>query len=383
MMGGALTGAGQAMGAAAMAAPPPPPAPGFAAPRWSLTVDGKTYGPYSDDAVSGMIAAGQVAPSTLGLAAGRGGLGAGFELRGARGRRAGPPRRRRLLRRRPADHDRHMSAVPTVASAAPAKLRKFPCAACGADVVWNPGAAALKCPYCGAERRDPEESRQRRRSSRSRSALKGATDLGWGMARKAVSCRGCGATTTFDAGVAASRCAFCGAPSVVEAPPSGTMVRPAGVLPFRIDRNGATAKFRQWLSSLWFRPDDLSQKSSLSELRGVYVPFWTFDAATHSAWTADAGYRLPGRGPGGGERPDRTRYETRTRWEPAEGVLEHFFDDLPVAASRGLPADLARAIEPFPTRRSPRRTSLRTSRGSSPRSTPWDRRRRSPQRRAA
>ena len=241
-----------------------------------------------------------------------------------------------------------MSAVPTVADAAPAKLRKFPCEACGADVVWSPGAAALACPYCGAKKdvpRAPGQVTERPIEE----ALKGATDLGWGLARKAVSCRGCGATTTFDAGLAASRCAFCGAPSVVEAPPSTTMVRPAGVLPFRIDRDGATSKFRQWLSSLWFRPDDLSQKSSLSELKGVYVPFWTFDAATHSAWTADAGtdYQVEVQVEENGQ--VHTRYETRTRWEPAEGVLEHFFDDLPVAASRGLPPDLARAIEPFPT----------------------------------
>ena len=68
------------------------------------------------------------------------------------------------------------------------------------------------------------------------------------------------------------------------------MVRPEGLLPFRVDRNAAAGKFRQWLSGLWFRPSDLSAKSSLSELAGVYVPFWTFDAATHSLWTAEAGY---------------------------------------------------------------------------------------------
>jgi membrane protease subunit (stomatin/prohibitin family) len=61
-MGSSMAGAG---GASPMAPPPPPPAPGFAAPRWSLTVDGKTYGPYSDDAVKGMVASGQVAAGTL------------------------------------------------------------------------------------------------------------------------------------------------------------------------------------------------------------------------------------------------------------------------------------------------------------------------------
>jgi hypothetical protein len=241
-----------------------------------------------------------------------------------------------------------MTGSQPVASAATAKLRKFPCASCGADVVWSPGAAALTCPYCGAKKdvpKSPNEVTERPIEE----ALKGASDLGWGMARKAVTCRGCGATTTFGEGVAASRCAFCGAPSVVEAPPSGTMVRPAGVLPFKVDRNGATGKFRQWLSSLWFRPDDLSQKSAVSELKGVYVPFWTFDAATHSAWTADAGYDYQVEVQVEENGQVHTRYETRTRWEPASGVLEHFFDDVPVAASRGLPPDLARGIEPFPT----------------------------------
>ena len=54
-------------------------------------------------------------------------------------------------------------------------------------------------------------------------------------------------------------------------------------------------------------------------------------------WTAEAGYR---RGSGKHARVD---------WRPASGFLEHFFDDLPVAASRGIDAALAREIEPFPT----------------------------------
>jgi len=75
---GAGIGAGMAIGQAmaggmnASAAPPPPgstappPPPGGAAnaPRWSLAIDGKTYGPYTDDALKGMIQSGQVAAST-------------------------------------------------------------------------------------------------------------------------------------------------------------------------------------------------------------------------------------------------------------------------------------------------------------------------------
>ncbi len=64
MMGGALA-SGMGGPPPAPGAPPPPAGLGFAAPRWSVTIDGKTYGPYTDDALKGMVAAGQVAPATL------------------------------------------------------------------------------------------------------------------------------------------------------------------------------------------------------------------------------------------------------------------------------------------------------------------------------
>ncbi len=47
----------------AAAAPPPPPAPGGA--RWSLAIEGKTYGPYTDEALRQMVASGQVLPTTM------------------------------------------------------------------------------------------------------------------------------------------------------------------------------------------------------------------------------------------------------------------------------------------------------------------------------
>jgi membrane protease subunit (stomatin/prohibitin family) len=59
-MGGAM---GQAFGAG-NAAPPPPPPGGASAPRWSLAIDGKTYGPYTDDTIRSMVQSGQANPAT-------------------------------------------------------------------------------------------------------------------------------------------------------------------------------------------------------------------------------------------------------------------------------------------------------------------------------
>ena len=50
---------GQALGGGAV---PPPPIAATGA-RWSVVIDGKTYGPYTDDALRAMVASGQVSPS--------------------------------------------------------------------------------------------------------------------------------------------------------------------------------------------------------------------------------------------------------------------------------------------------------------------------------
>ncbi|MFZ2492532.1 MAG: zinc ribbon domain-containing protein, partial [Thermoanaerobaculia bacterium] len=174
-------------------------------------------------------------------------------------------------------------------------------------------------------------------------------DLGWGAERKVIACRRCGAHTTLDPHVAASRCAFCGTTSVVEAPANPNVVRPEGLLAFKVPKARALEQFRSWLGKLWFRPNDLTKASRVTEMQGAYIPFWTFDAATQSSWTAEAGHYyyvnvqrvINGR--------SRMVRERRVRWEPAAGSLAKFFDDVPVPASRGIDHELAQSIEPYPT----------------------------------
>ena len=222
-----------------------------------------------------------------------------------------------------------------------AKVRKFPCASCGADIRWDPSSSALTCPYCGARKEIAPQTTEAIAEKPVDAAVRAPRDLGWGAERKVVACKRCGAHTTLEPHVAATACAFCGTAAVVEAPPNANVVRPEGLLPFRITRETATGCFRQWLGSLWFRPTNLKVRARLTTIQGIYIPFWTFDSATYSDWTADAGHyyyvNVNGK---------RVR---RVRWVPASGSLSLFFDDVPIPASRGIDGTLTRGIEPFPT----------------------------------
>jgi len=218
-----------------------------------------------------------------------------------------------------------------------ARVRKFPCPQCGADIVWNPGTSKLVCEYCGYQRAVELAADPAVRERPLEEELARPRDLGWGRQRKSVKCSKCGAVTTFEPGVAAAACAFCGTPAVVEAPARDDLVRPAGVIPFKLALRDAQNRFRAWLASLWFRPNDLKKRAELDALRGVYVPYWFFDAATLSHWSAEAGYRQ-----GSGK-------NARVVWRHESGTLEHFFDDLPVPGSLGLDLHTSEALEPFPS----------------------------------
>ncbi len=226
------------------------------------------------------------------------------------------------------------------AEAIETKIRKFPCEGCGADLRWEPGVTALKCPWCGTVKNvaAPTGTIDEKPVD---AALRAPRDMGWGAERKVIACKRCGAHTTLDPHVASSSCAFCGTSAVVEAPPGANVVRPEGLLPFRITQESALQSFRAWLHKLWLRPNDLKRSARMNKIAGAYIPFWTFDAATYSRWQAEAGYYYYT-----GSGKNRQRH---VRWEPADGTLERFFDDVPVPASRGIDSAICQRIEPFPT----------------------------------
>jgi hypothetical protein len=128
---------------------------------------------------------------------------------------------------------------------------------------------------------------------------------------------------------------------------------PESLVPFAVDRARATASFREWLGKLWFRPSNLKEKADISELHGVYVPYWTFDAEVTSSWSADAGYHYyvseTYTAQENGRSVTKTRQVRHTRWVPASGRRHDRHDDHLVCASRGLPEALARPMANFQT----------------------------------
>jgi len=230
---------------------------------------------------------------------------------------------------------------------------KFACPSCGAEAVWDPARQALVCQYCGTlapGKMDP--SQETIKENDLVAALRSIPDdqRGWQSEKVSVKCQNCQAITVFDASRVGQRCDFCGSSALIPLEQAKAPIRPESLLPFKLAEPQVRDKIRQWYGEHWLAPSHLKSGAMTDTAKGFYLPYWTFDAQAAAQWTAEAGYYYYEtevyRDANGNE---QTREVQRTRWEPASGSLEHFFDDELVAASRGVAPKLLRQVEPFPT----------------------------------
>jgi predicted RNA-binding Zn-ribbon protein involved in translation (DUF1610 family) len=230
-------------------------------------------------------------------------------------------------------------------------LSKFACPACGAEAVWDPRKQKLVCPFCGTESPMQLDAVGGVVEHDLVAALRGIGDerRGWQAEKRQVRCRSCNAISVLDPARQAQNCEFCGSAQLVPYEEVKPSLRPESVLPFAVSEPSARDRIRAWYRKLWLAPGALKRKALTDTVRGVYLPYWTFDAHVDATWTAEAGhyyyttetYVENGR--------TKTRQVQHVRWVPAAGRLSHFFDDDLVCASVGVHPDLVHRIEPFPT----------------------------------
>jgi predicted RNA-binding Zn-ribbon protein involved in translation (DUF1610 family) len=239
------------------------------------------------------------------------------------------------------------------APAAAAVLDKRACPECGGDLQWSASKQALACPYCGTiapwAPGDAAPGSIAELDLAQALARADGDGRGYGATRHEVQCTSCKAISTFDADRVADRCAFCGSPAIVPYTALKDAITPQSLLPFRVPETAVRESIRRWYGTRWFAPSRLKKAALTDTLRGIYLPYWTFDAHVHADWTAEAGHYYYTTETYTQNGQTRTRQVRHVRWVPAAGSLDHFFDDDLVPGSEGAHAALLDGIEPFPT----------------------------------
>ena len=225
---------------------------------------------------------------------------------------------------------------------------EFPCQACGANLIFAVGTEQLRCEYCGHEQKLGTENEAPIVEYDFKTALakvrkQPARNLVTGG--KEVRCTSCGALTV--TAHESTRCAFCDSP-VVLAPEADELIPPESLLPFKIETKAARESFKRWVNSRWFAPNDLKHRAQVGRLDGVYLPYWTYDSATTTAYTGMRGmYYYVTEQYRDSNGKSQTRKVRKTRWTPAFGTVRVPFDDVLVPGTGKLPRPLLEKLEPW------------------------------------
>lgn len=262
---------------------------------------------------------------------------------------------------------------------------RYPCENCGASLKFAPGQTVLTCDYCGhvqqisagagrAPARQtsggvdgdrtlleiPQTGRALQWDAQHKADLSEiplerglGLDAGSDLAEsvRTVSCPNCGAKIEVSTGQHATDCPFCATPVVTDTGQT-RLIKPQGVLPFVLTEEQAKAALDDWLGRLWFAPSGLTAYARRGRrMRGIYSPFWTFDASTASSY---AGMR--------GDYHYETRYVTtqvngqrrqvpqqirHVRWSRRQGRVSRGFNDVLIMAATSLPRRFTDALTPW------------------------------------
>ena len=210
-----------------------------------------------------------------------------------------------------------------------AATKRYVCPQCGGVMAYSPESGRLECRYCGYA---PETAANGSPPDELDFAVALATDKGHSrpVATKTFHCEGCGAPFIAGAAVLAMRCPYCHSPHVVEDPQGQNLIPPEGIIPPKITAEQAKEAFYEWL-----KQRRLFKECEVSALAGVYLPVWTFDVAGNLSArirSVQLGWK-------------------NSRAQPVEHTIQKpvFYDDVPVAASRRLPAGVRHWVNTIPT----------------------------------
>ena len=148
----------------------------------------------------------------------------------------------------------------------------------------------------------------------------------------------CGGEIVTDANTAAAACPYCDSPVVMTEQFAG-LLKPDFVIPFQMDAKAAKAALTKHYKGKCLLPKVFKDQNHIEEIKGIYVPFWLFDAEAE----ADIRYR--------GTRvqtwSDSDYHYTRTSYYSIRRGGTLAFERVPVDGSSKMADDLMESIEPF------------------------------------
>lgn len=224
-------------------------------------------------------------------------------------------------------------------------LREFKCPCCSGKIEFDSSLQKMKCPYCDTEfemetllQYDEELSADAPDQMDWDTASGGDWQPGETDGMRIYACNTCGGEVVGDDTLAATSCPYCGNPIVMMGQFKGDL-KPDYVIPFKLDKKAAKAGLESHIKGKKLLPKVFKDQNHIDEIRGIYVPFWLFDA------DADATIRY--RATKIRAWSDRNYNYTETSYFNVTRAGTLSFERVPVDGSSKIADDLMESIEPY------------------------------------
>ena len=227
-------------------------------------------------------------------------------------------------------------------------INEYKCPSCGGAIEFDSHSQKMKCPYCDTEfdletlkKYDEQLSKEAEQkddisdwqTDPGKQWQEGETD---GM--NVYTCKSCGGGIVSDENTGATSCPYCGNPVILTERFRGAL-RPDMVIPFKLDKKAAKEAYYKHIKGRPLLPKVFRRENHIDEIKGIYVPFWLFDADV----AADARYKAT---------KVRTWSDsdydyTETSYYSVDRSGNMSFVSVPVDGSSRMPDDLMESIEPY------------------------------------
>ena len=165
-----------------------------------------------------------------------------------------------------------------------AVLQEYKCPCCGGAIEFDSSLQKMKCPYCDNEfEMETLASYDDALKSEAADDMQWKTEAGgeWSEGEteglRVYVCKSCGGEIVGDETVGATACPYCDNPVVMMGQFAGDL-KPDYVIPFKLDKKAAIAALNKHYGGKKLLPKIFSKQNHIEEVKGVYVPFWLFDA---------------------------------------------------------------------------------------------------------
>ncbi len=223
---------------------------------------------------------------------------------------------------------------------------EYKCPCCGGKIEFDSKSQKMKCPYCDTEfdvetLKDYDDILKQEKKQDNIKWNKENENMFSESETDGISvyvCKSCGGEIIAEDTVGATSCPFCGNPVVIAGKFAGNL-KPDYVIPFKLDKKAAKEKYKSYISGKKLLPKVFADENHIDEIKGIYVPFWLFDAdangsirykATKVRSWIDTNYNY---------------IETAHFSLLREGSIA--FQKIPVDGSEKMPDDLMESIEPY------------------------------------